>query len=79
MELLYKLIIYISDNFKDNYYFFIIDQYKEKIDKNNNVIEKIKNFLSYIRFFLVLDYNIKKVDSSNTIKNKILSKYLQIN
>lgn len=47
MDLLYKLVTYISDNYKNNYYFFIIDQYKEKIDKNNDVIERIKNFISY--------------------------------
>ena len=47
MDLLYKLIIYISDTFEDNFYFFIIDQYKEKFDKNNDVIEKIKNISSY--------------------------------
>ena len=46
MDLLYKLIAHISGNYTRKFFFFIIDQYKEKIDKNNDIIEQIKNTLS---------------------------------
>ena len=73
MDLLYKLIIYISDNFKNNYYFFIIDQYKEKIDKNNDIIEKIKNFLAYnknLNFIICNSLNEKDYRKALKLYNK---------
>ena len=73
MDLLYKLIIYISDTFEDNFYFFIIDQYKEKIDKNNDIIEKIENLLAYnknLSFIICNSLNEKDYRKALKLYNK---------
>ena len=46
MELLLELIKKLAQEFTSKIIYFIIDQYKEKIDKNNVIIGEIKNFVN---------------------------------
>ena len=85
MDLLYKLINYFSENFKKKHYFIIIDQYKEKIDKDNIIIEEIKNFSKKKNISIIIcnslnekDYR-KALHLYKTNPNKFFLNYLFIN
>ena len=57
MELLLELIKKLAQEFPSKIIYFIIDQYKEKIDKNNVIIGKIKYFLNKAKNFSAIICN----------------------
>ena len=68
MEIVIDIIEYLDKNFPNEPFFFVIDQYKEKIDKKYKIIEQIKNKTNISdKFNVIVCSSINEFDFRNSI------------
>ena len=70
MKMLLELIKYLFERFNQEKTYIIIDQYKEKIDPENKIIQEIKN--------MILSSNTLNVIVCNSLNEKDFRKALQL-
>lgn len=57
MELVFDLLSYLAEKFSSKDIYIVLDQYKEKIDVNNNYIKKIHNMLKNVENLSIIICN----------------------